>query len=53
MQFAYLDFLEAFHSMGGELSKHEGVLLHSFQSEAESLLFLSSIYKIYALITNF
>ena len=38
--------------MGGELSKREGVLLHSFQSEAGS--FCCSIHrftKIYALIT--
>ena len=40
--------------MGGELSKREGVLLHSFQSEAESFYcFFHRFTKIYALITNF
>ena len=41
-------------SMGGELSKREGVLLHSFQSEADSFYcFFHRFTKIYALITNF
>ena len=38
--------------MGGELSKREGVLLHSFQSEAGSFCcFFHRFTQIYALIT--
>ena len=41
-------------SMGGELAKREGVLLHSFQSEVESFYcFFHRFTQIYALITNF
>ena len=38
--------------MGGELSKREGVFLHSFQSEAGSFFcFFHRFTKIYALLT--
>ena len=39
-------------SIGGELSKRKGVLLHSFQSEARGLCcFFHRFTQIYALIT--